>query len=60
MIKVSYNVKILDKNSDLYGYIVERKETFKSLSDATMFVRKIPAIIGSGSQLVGLPTIEGK
>ena len=60
MITVTYNIKVTDKSNDLCGYVVERKEKFASLPQATAFIRTIRGTSGKGYQLVGNPLIEGK
>lgn len=52
--KITYNIKIADTNSDLYGILVEQTKTFNSLQDAMSFIRNNTAMI------VGKPILERK
>ena len=53
-IKIVYNIRVADKNSDLFGILIEKSKTFNSLQDAMLFVRD------ANSGIVGKPILEKK
>ena len=53
-IKIVYNIRVADKNSDLFGILIEKSKTFNSLHDAMLFVRD------ANSGIVGKPILEKK
>lgn len=44
--KITYNLRMEDKNSPLFGVLIEKTKTFSTLRDAMNFVRTSGEIVG--------------
>ena len=56
--KVVYTVKHIEKASNLYGYLIDRKHTFNNFMNAVKFAREIRGATLNGISVVGNPIVE--
>ena len=56
--KVCYSVKHIDKESNIYGLLVDKKNYFETLQAAFRFSKLIYGSRANGIQVMGRPSIE--
>jgi hypothetical protein len=56
--KVCYDVKVTDKQKDVYGLLITKKSYFKTLKEAFSFSKEIYASRVNDEEVIGRPFIE--
>lgn len=56
--RVCYSIKHIDKESNIYGLLVDKKVFFETLQDAFKFSKEIYGSRKNGIQVMGRPSIE--
>jgi pentatricopeptide repeat protein len=56
--KVTYDIKHVNKESDMYGVLCSGFCKFRSFDEAVQFVRQMRSKVATKYQVIGMPVIE--